>query len=115
MFLAGLLAEAPAILSRWWKLAAGMILGAMLIAPLAHCKGERDGRAELLAEQARAALDATNRADEADEALRNAAENRASDIEGAIRNAVEAHPEETNKAAGPASRAALDELRRRGR
>lgn len=80
---------------------------------LGRCDGARDERARLEAAQARATIQATHAADEADQALRGASEARKQDIEGAIRNAVTEHPREAGESAGPGSSAVLDELRRR--
>lgn len=109
-FLAPLLAKpavkaAVAFIGRWWKLGVGLILGGLLIAPLAHCQGKRDGRAGLLAEQRAEALKATHEADQDEQERRGAAENRADAIEGAMENASD----------GNRVDAVLDELRRRGR
>ena len=93
----------PAAVLKWWKLAVGLILGALLIFPLAHCQGKRDGRAGLLAEQREAALKATHRADQDEQTRREAADNRAAAIEGAMNNASD----------GNRVSATLDELRRR--
>lgn len=52
-------APVSAVLSlarRWWKAAAGAVLGAMLCFPLAHCDGVHDERAAAKA-RARAAAD----------------------------------------------------------
>src|SRR5688572_25511329 len=37
----------PALVLKWWKLAAGMILGAALCFPLAQCDGKRIGRQQM--------------------------------------------------------------------
>ena len=56
-----------ALAARWWKLAAGLILGFILCWPVASCSGRADGRAQMrqaidranvAAEQARARADA---------------------------------------------------------
>lgn len=67
------------------------------------------------AQRTAATLKAQQMADEDERVRQQAADNRADAIEGAIQNAVTAHPEEVRKDAGPATRAALDELRRRNR
>ena len=36
-----------ALAARWWKIAAGIILGAILCWPVASCSGRADGRAEM--------------------------------------------------------------------
>lgn len=36
----------PALAARWWKLALGIVLGAVLCFPLAQCRGERIGKQE---------------------------------------------------------------------
>lgn len=96
MFLAGLLAEAPAILSRWWKLAAGMILGALLCWPVASCQGRKDGRLEMQAAIERANTQALQQKARADEL---AAERRITDViavnrqEQELRNAIADTPD----------------------
>lgn len=94
---------------------ATIAIGVVMLCSLTYCQGRSDGRAAIEAEIAKATLEGTNRADADEQGRREAAENRADANEGAIRNAVRDHPEESNKAAGPATRGVIDELRRRGR
>lgn len=57
-----------ALIKTWWKTVLGLIIGAALCWPLAHCEGRKDGRAETRAAFQKAAFDA---------ALRNAAAHQA--------------------------------------
>lgn len=108
-------AAAKTFAELWWKLALGLVLGGLLVWGPASCIGRQQGRADLLAEQALASQQATNRADEDEQGRRDANQNRADAIEGVIRNAVADDPEGTNRAAGRATSDVLNELRRRPR
>lgn len=59
------------------------------------------------------AVEAGGRADRADALARARANARADKIKQEIDNGIQSHPEEARRPVGPASAAALDELRRR--
>lgn len=82
--------------AKWWKLVAGIGLGALLCFPLAHCQGKRDGRAQMQAAIERANVQALEQKARADEL---AANQRLTDTiavnrqEQELRNAIYATPD----------------------
>lgn len=117
-----LLSGVPDLLGKQWKLIAGVVLGALLVAPLAHCTGKRAGKREVNAEYKAAAtrLAAANekQARAADEQRRRslaAAQARISndrkDLDDAIRHIPDQAPSARQRAIACASLRA--EARRR--
>lgn len=86
----------PHFVMQWWKLGLGLILGAMLCFPLAHCQGKRDGRAQMQVAIERANTQALTEKARADEL---AAGQRLTDTiavnrqEEALRDAIETIPD----------------------
>lgn len=120
---ASILAAAPDIMAKWWKLGVGMLLGAILIAPLAHCTGKREGRRATVAEYEAAAtrITAANEklARAADRLRRDTLEradraitSQRKEIDDATRNIPDAAPSARQRAIACAS--LRSEARRRG-
>lgn len=86
----------PLFVKTWWKLALGVILGGILIAPLAHCDGRKVGRQQfqLALEKAnRETLQEKARADELASAQRITDTIAVSRREGELRDAIAATPD----------------------
>lgn len=97
----------------WWKAALICIAVASLTFFVGRCEGDRAARIAINNAILKNTVQAERRASQDERVRQVAANNRAQAIEGALTNAVESHPEESNRTAGPASSAVLDELRRR--
>lgn len=98
---------ATALIGRWWKLAAGLVLGALLCWPVASCDGRKVGREEMRAAFQRALADQAQRNAGAQGASadRQVADERAinqmeGDYRDAIQNTVDSAPNDAGRALG---------------
>jgi hypothetical protein len=108
-------AYAEVIFREWWKLALGLILGGLLVFPMAQCSGAQNARARIEASQAKADAKAEAKASAARE---QAASERLSDRETVFRLEQElSHADDAAPDSAPsAARLALacERLRRSG-
>lgn len=101
-----------AFLRAWWKLGVGIVLGAVLIFPLAQCRGEKIGRtAERLEVQkaVNAALERDRRAREIADRQRVADDARTATTGEELKDAIE---DAARVGADPAIALACERLRR---
>jgi hypothetical protein len=107
---------AALLANRYVRIGGVVIIALLLLAGLYKCirdDGIRDERARAERVEAERAQAATNRASAEKNAQDAAAATNQANMQGAINNAVTADPQGTHRPVGPASSAALDELRRR--
>lgn len=92
---------------KWWKLAVGIILGALLIFPLAQCSGKRIGRQEMQSAIDRANVQALREKARADELAAQqrltdtiAVSRQEEDLRDAIASTPDSAPDATRIALG---------------